>query len=80
MGLFDAIQNLISGASDAAQGSIGDIAGGLGEASGVQELQDVAGGATEALTSANDGVAEIATSLTEQGQTAVEDITSRLGL
>ena len=69
MGLFDSIQNLIGGATDAAQGSVGDIVGGLGEIPGVQEIQDVAGGATEAVTS-----------VTEQGQTAVEDITQNLGL
>ena len=65
MGLFDSIQNLIGGASDLAQGSIGDALGGLGEIPGVQEIQDVAGGATEAVTSATDGVTEAITSVTE---------------
>lgn len=80
MGLFDSIQNLIGGASDLAQGSIGDALGGLGEIPGVQEIQDVAGGATEAVTSATDGVTEAITSVTEQGQTAVEDIAGKFGL
>ena len=80
MGLFDTIQNLIGGASDLAQGSIGDALGGLGEIPGVQEIQDVAGGATEAVTSATDGATEAITSVTEQGQTAVEDIAGKFGL
>jgi hypothetical protein len=80
MGLFDSIQNLIGGASDLAQGSIGDALGALGEIPGVQEIQDVAGGATEAVTSATDGVTEAITSVTEQGQTAVEDIAGKFGL
>ncbi|MCB9839474.1 hypothetical protein H6794_01330 [Candidatus Nomurabacteria bacterium] len=80
MGLFDSIQNLIGGASDLAQGSIGDALGGLGEIPGVQEIQDVAGGATEAVTSATDGATEDITSVTEQGQTAVEDIAGKFGL
>ncbi|MCA9351064.1 hypothetical protein KC874_05235 [Candidatus Saccharibacteria bacterium] len=80
MGIFDSIQNLIGGASDLAQGSIGDALGGLGEIPGVQEIQDVAGGATEAVTSATDGVTEAITSVTEQGQTAVEDIAGKFGL
>ena len=69
MGLFDIIQNFIGGVSDVVQGSIGEALGGLGEIPGAQEIQDVTGGATEAVTS-----------VTEQGQTAVEDITSKLGL
>lgn len=80
MGLFDSIQNLIGGATDAAQGSIGDIVGGLGEVPGVQELQHLAGSATEAATSATENVAETLSSVTEHGQTTVEDITNNLGL
>lgn len=80
MGLFDSVQNLISGATDAAQGSIGDAVGGLGEIPGAQEIQDIASSATEAVTSATDGATEAVTSVNEQGQTAVEDITSKLGL
>jgi len=80
MGLFDSIQNLIGSVTDAAAGSVGDAVGGLGEIPGVQEIQDIAGGATEAVTSATEGATEAVTSVTEQGQTAVEDITSKLGL
>ena len=36
MGLFDSIQNLIGGVTDAAAGSVGDVVGGLGEIPGVQ--------------------------------------------
>ncbi len=80
MGILDQLQNIIGGATDAAQGSIGDVAGGLGEIPGVQEVQDIAGGATEAVTSATDSATEAVTSVTEQGQTAVEDISGNLGL
>ena len=80
MGIQDFIQNIIGGATDAAQGSIGDVVGGLGEIPGVQEVQDIAGGATEAVTSVTDGATEAVTSVTEQGQTAVEDISGNLGL
>jgi hypothetical protein len=69
MGLFQSLQDLLGGASDLAQGSIGDVVGGLGEIPGVQEIQDIAGGVTEAVST-----------VTEQGQTAVEDITNTLGL
>jgi hypothetical protein len=80
MGLFDSIQNLIGSVTDAAAGSAGDVVGNLGEIPAVQEIQDIAGGATEAVTSATDGATEAVTSVTEQGQTTVEDITSKLGL
>ena len=80
MGLFDSIQNFIGGVTDAAAGSVGDVVGGLGEIPGVQEVQDIAGGATEAVTSVTDGATEAVTSVTEQAQTAVEEITNNLGL
>ena len=80
MGLFDSIQNLIGGVTDAAAGSFGDVVGNLGEIPGVQEIQDITGGATEAVTSVTDSAAEAITSVTEQGQTAVEDVTNNLGL
>ena len=80
MGLFDSIQNLLGGATDLAQGSIGDALGGLGEIPGVQDLQDIAGSATEAVTSVTDSAAEAITSVTQQGQTTVEDVTNNLGL
>jgi hypothetical protein len=73
MGLFDSLQNLIGGAA-------GDVLGGLPEVPGVQEIQDIAGGATEAFTTATDGATEAISSVTEQGQTALEDITNNLGL
>lgn len=80
MGLFDSIQNLIGGVSDAAQSTVGDAVGGLGEIPGVQEIQDITGGATEVVTSAADSATEAVSSMTEQGQNAVEDITNNLGL
>ena len=80
MGLFDSIQNLIGGVTDAAAGSVGDVVGNLGEIPGVQEIQDITGGATEAVTSVTDSAAEAITSVTQQGQTAVEDVTNNLGL
>ena len=73
MGLFDSIQNLIGGVADSAQGSIGDVVGGITENSVVQDLQEQA-------TTVTDGATEAVTSVTEQGQTAVEDITQNLGL
>jgi hypothetical protein len=73
MGLFDSIQNLIGGASDLAQGSIGDVVSGITDNPVVQDLQDQA-------TTLTDGATEATTSVTEQGQTAVEDITNNLGL
>jgi hypothetical protein len=69
MGLFNSIQNLIGGVTDLAQGSMQDVVGGLGEIPGVQEIQDITGGATEAVTS-----------VSEQGQTAIGDIKNSIGL
>jgi hypothetical protein len=69
MGIFDAIQNFISGAS----GSIGDAVGGLADVPVLQDIQDQ----TSTLT---DGATDTVTSVTEQAQTAVEDITTNLGL
>jgi hypothetical protein len=80
MGLFDSIQNLISGATDMAQGSIGDVVGNLGEIPAVQDIQDIAGGATEAATTAVEDATETLTGLSEQGQATIEDLTSNLGL
>ncbi len=73
MGLFDSIQNLIGGASDAVQGSLGDAVGGITDNPIVQDLQDQA-------TTITDGATDAVTSATEQGQAAVEDITNNLGL
>jgi hypothetical protein len=73
MGLFDSIQNIIGGAADSAQGSIGDAVGGIADNQIVQDLQDQA-------TTITDGATEAVTSVTEQGQTVVEDITQNLGL
>lgn len=69
MGLFDSIQNLIGGAT----GSIGDAVGGITDNPVVQDIQDQA----QTLT---DGASDAATSVTEQGQTAIEDVTNNLGL
>ena len=69
MSIIDTIKNLISGAT----GSVGDAVGGLADIPGLQDLQDQA-------TTLTDGATEAATSVTEQGQTAVEDITNKLGL
>ena len=73
MGLFDSLQNLISGVTDSAQGSIGDVVGGITENPNIQDLQDQA-------TTLTDGATDAVTSVTEQGQTAVEDITNNLGM
>jgi X-X-X-Leu-X-X-Gly heptad repeat protein len=69
MGLFDAIQNLIGGAT----GSIGDAVGGLADVPVLQDLQDQA-------TTLTDGVSEASTSATEAVPTAIDDITNNLGL
>lgn len=79
MAIFDFIQNLLGGASDAVQGSIGDAVGGLGEIPGVQDLQDLAGGAADTATTAVEGATEAVNTVIEQGQTAIEDITNTLG-
>ncbi len=73
MGLFDEIQNIIGGATESAQGSIEDAVGGIADNQVVQDLQDQA-------TTITDGASETVTSVTEQGQTVVEDITQNLGL
>ncbi len=73
MGLFDSFQNLFGGASDLAQGAIGDVVGGITDNPIVQDLQDQAATLT-------DGAADAVTSVTEQGQTAIEDITQNLSL
>lgn len=80
MGLFDSIQNFLGGVTDSVSGSVGDAVGGLTEIPVIQELQDVTGGATEAITSVTDGATDAVTSVTEQGQTAVEDLTNKIGL
>lgn len=80
MAIFDFIQNLLGGASDAVQGSIGDAVSGLGEIPGVQDLQDLAGSATETATTAVEGATEAVNTVIEQGQTAVEDVANKLGL
>lgn len=80
MGLFDSIQNFIGGAADAAQGSIGDVVGGLTEMTGVQDVQELLGGASETVTSATEGATEALTNVTEQAQGVIEDITNGFGL
>lgn len=80
MGFFDSIQNLINGASELAQGSIGDVAGGLSDIPGLQDIQDLAGGAIEQATSITEEVTNAVNTATESGQTAVENITNKIGL
>lgn len=71
MGFFDSIQNLIGGASDAVQGSVGDPIGGITDNPIVQDLQDQA-------SSVADGATDAVSSVTEQGQSVVDDITQNL--
>lgn len=73
MGIFDAIQNGISGITDSVQGSVGDVAGNLTDNQIIQDAQ-------EQLTNVTDMGTDAVTSVTEQGQTIVDDITNRLGL
>ena len=75
MGIFDSLQNLVGGASDLAQGSLGDVAGGLTEG-GLPDVSAV----TDQVSAVTDGATEAATSAAEQGTTAVEDIKQNLGL
>lgn len=53
--------------------SLQDIVGGLTENSAIQDLKDQATGVT-------DGATDAVNSVTEQGQSAIEDITKNLGL
>jgi hypothetical protein len=73
MGIFDAIQNAISGVTDAVQNGAGDLVGGLADNQVVQDVQEHA-------TTAIEGATDVAAPIIEQGQTAVEDITQRFGL
>lgn len=73
MGLFDSIQNLIGGVTDAASGAAGDALGGLADNQVVQDLQDQAATVT-------DLGADAATSVTESGQAVIDDVTQNLGL
>jgi hypothetical protein len=69
MGLIDSIKDLISGASDLNQDSIGDAVSSMGDIPGVHEIQDAAGSATDTVAS-----------VTEQGKTVIDDISGNLGL
>jgi len=73
MSIFDSIKDLLGGATDSLQGTVGDVLGGITENPIVQDLQDQAGSIT-------DGASEAVTSVTDQGQTVVEDIKQNLGL
>jgi len=73
MSIFDSIKDLLGGASDSLQGTVGDVLGGITENPIVQDLHDQAGSIT-------DGASEAVTSVTDQGQTVVEDIKQNLGL
>ena len=72
MSIFDSLQNLLGGVVDAAQGSVGDIVGGVADPQILQDLQDHAATIT-------DGASEAVASATEQGQTTLDDITQNLG-
>lgn len=50
MGFFNSIKDLIGGATDLAQGSIGEAIGGLTDIPLVQEVQDIAGTVTDQST------------------------------
>ena len=73
MSIFDSLHNLFGGVVDAAQGSIGDAVGGITDNQVVQDLQEQASTLT-------DGASEAVTNVTEQGKTAIDDITQNLGL
>jgi len=73
MSIFDSIKDLLGGATDSLQGTVGDVLGGITENPIVQDFQDQAGSIT-------DGASEAVTSVTDQGQTVVEDIKQNLGL
>ena len=70
MSIFDSIQNLIGGVVDSAQGSVGDVVGGITDNPLLQDLQDQAATVT-------DGASEAVSSVAEQGQAAVEEITTK---
>lgn len=65
MGLFDSLQNLLGGVTDAMQGHVEGLADN-------QILQD----AQEQITSMSD----VASSKAEQGQGAIEDVKNSIGL
>lgn len=73
MGLFDSLQNIVGGVSDIAQNTLGDAVGGITDIPVVQDLQEQA-------TAITDTAAESVTSVTEQGQNTIEDITSTFEL
>jgi len=73
MSIFDSLKNLFGGVVDSAQGSAGDIIGGITDNPIVQDLQDQASTITG-------GVSEAANSVAEQGQTAIDDVKQNLGL
>lgn len=73
MSIFDSLKNLFGGVVDSAQGSAGDIIGGITDNPIVQDLQDHA----SAITG---GASETITSVTEQGQTVVDEVKQSIGL
>ena len=73
MGLFDSLQNLISGATDSALGSVGDAVGNLTEVPLVQDVQ-------EQVSAITDGVTEPIATITEQAQSSIGDITQNFEL
>jgi hypothetical protein len=76
MSILETIQNLISGITENLGGSAGEIIGGVTEITEspiVQDLQDQASTLTET-------VAEPLSSISETGQTAVDNIKQKIGL
>lgn len=73
MSIFDSLQNLLGGAVDSVQGSIGDVAGGITDNPIVQDVQDQ-------VSSIADGAPEAVNTATDLGQTAIDDTTQNLGL
>lgn len=76
MGLFDFVQNILGGAN----GSISDVVGGLADIPGLDGIQEQVTGVTDTVTSVTEGATDAIAPVVETGQTAVEDVTQKLGL
>ena len=73
MGILEMIKGLFGGVVDSAQGSVGEALGGITESIGLPDIQ-------EHVTTLTEGASESLGSVAEQGQTAIEDITQKIGL